>query len=202
MSIKVAIRHQTSYTYDRPVNLSPHVFRLKPAAHCRTPILSYSLKIKPEKHFINWQQDPFGNFTARVVFLEKSTELAFEVEVIAEMIVINPFDFFVEQYAETFPFVYDAQLKKELLPYFEIVDKGPLLVAMFEEIKPKLQQLKINDMLVLINQSIQKRVGYSIRMEPGVHASDETLALAMGSEERRVGKECPSKCRSRWSPYH
>src|SRR6186713_2622630 len=154
MAIRVAIRHQTSYQYDRLVNLSPHTFRLRPAAHCRTPILSYSLKIKPEKHFINWQQDPFGNFLARVVFLEKATELAFEVEVIAEMIVINPFDFFVEQYAEVFPFEYDAQLKKELLPYFEIVDKGPLLVAMLAELKPKLQKLKINDMLVFINQSI------------------------------------------------
>src|SRR5258706_11428023 len=106
MSIKVAIRHQTSYQYDRPVNLSPHTFRLRPAAHCRTPILSYSLKVKPGNHFINWQQDPFGNFLARVVFPEKATALEFEVEVIAEIIVINPFDFFIESHAEKFPFAY------------------------------------------------------------------------------------------------
>src|SRR5690349_14248314 len=133
MSIKVAIRHKTSYTYDRPVSLSPHVFRLKPAAHCRTPILSYSLKITPEKHFINWQQDPFGNFTSRVVFPDKTTQLAFEVEVLAEIIVINPFDFFIEEYAEHFPFAYDAQLKKELLPYFEVIDNGPLLQELLKE---------------------------------------------------------------------
>src|SRR6187399_539509 len=107
MSIKVAIRHATSYQYDRAVNLSPHIFRLRPAPHCRTPILSYSLKIKPENHFINWQQDPFGNYQARVVFPEKATALEFEVEVIAEMIVINPFDFFIEKYAEHFPFQYN-----------------------------------------------------------------------------------------------
>ena len=127
MSIKVAIRHQTSYEYDRSVNLSPHTFRLRPAAHCRTPILSYSLKIKPYNNFLNWQQDPFGNFLARVVFPEKTTSLHFEVEVIAEIIVINPFDFFIESYAENFPFAYDAQLKKELLPYFEISESGPFL---------------------------------------------------------------------------
>ena len=104
MPIKVAIRHQTSYTYDRLVNLSPHTFRLKPAAHCRTPILSYSLKIEPSEHFINWQQDPFGNFLARVVFPNQTTSLHFEVEVIVEIIVINPFDFFIEDYSEKFPF--------------------------------------------------------------------------------------------------
>ena len=104
MSIKVALTHNTKYKFDRNVSLSPHVFRLRPATHCRTPILSYSLKITPENKFINWQQDPFGNILARVVFPEKTTRLSFEVEVIAEMIVINPFDFFVESYAENFPF--------------------------------------------------------------------------------------------------
>src|SRR6478609_800781 len=127
MSIKVAIRHQMNYEYDRSVNLSPHTFRLRPAPHCRTPILSYSLKIEPKEHFINWQQDPFGNMLARVVFPEITTKLRFEVEVIADMIVINPFDFFVEKYADNFPFAYPQQLKKELTPYFEISENGPLL---------------------------------------------------------------------------
>ncbi|MEJ1238941.1 transglutaminase family protein [Chryseolinea sp. T2] len=181
MSIKVAIRHKTSYTYDRPVSLSPHVFRLKPAAHCRTPILSYSLKVTPEKHFINWQQDPFGNFTSRVVFPDKTTQLAFEVEVLAEIIVINPFDFFIEDYAEHFPFAYDAQLKKELLPYFEVIDNGPLLQQLLNEFRPKLKKLRTIDMLVMLNQGIQQRVAYTIRMEPGVQTSDETLTLKLGS---------------------
>jgi transglutaminase-like putative cysteine protease len=95
MSIQVAIRHTTTYTFDRLVALSPHVVRLKPAAHSRTPILSYSLKVTPEKHFINWQQDPFGNYLARLVFPEKTGKLSIDVEVIADMTVINPFDFFL-----------------------------------------------------------------------------------------------------------
>src|SRR5882672_11100408 len=127
MSIKVAVRHEMSYEYDRAVNLSPHTFRLRPAPHCRTPILSYSLKVEPENNFINWQQDPFGNMLARVVFPEKTTKLHFEVEVIADMIVINPFDFFVEKYADDFPFTYTSQLRKELQPYFEVSENGPML---------------------------------------------------------------------------
>ena len=99
MAIRVALNHITEYTYDRPVSLSPHVFRLRPAVHSRTPIESYSFKILPATHFINWQQDPFGNFQARVVFPEKTRQLRIEVEVIANMVVINPFDFFVEEYA-------------------------------------------------------------------------------------------------------
>ena len=125
MSIHVAINHKTHYQYDRPVALSPHIFRLRPAPHSRTPISSYSLTIRPDNHFINWQQDAFGNFLARVVFPEKVTELYVEVDVIADLTVINPFDFFVEEYAEKYPFTYREQEAKELAPYLQIAEDGP-----------------------------------------------------------------------------
>ncbi|HVD99878.1 MAG TPA: transglutaminase family protein [Cytophagaceae bacterium] len=180
MSIKVAIRHQMVYEYDRLVNLSPHVFRLRPAPHCRTPILAYSLKIEPENKFINWQQDPFGNILARVVFPEKTKRLKFEVEVIAEMIVINPFDFFVESYAENFPFEYTHHLKKELTPYFEITERGPLLDNWLREIDLS-KKIPINDFLVALNQKIWKYVNYTVRFEPGVQSCEDTLSLQSGS---------------------
>src|ERR1700749_1234558 len=122
MAIRVAINHTTEYSYDRFVSLSPHVFRLRPAVHSRTPIEAYSFKVTPKDHFINWQQDPFGNWLARVVFPEKTKELSIAVEVIADMVVINPFDFFVEEYAEKYPFQYKADLAGELAPYLEPTD--------------------------------------------------------------------------------
>lgn len=179
MSIKVAIRHQMLYDYDRAVNLSPHTFRLRPAPHCRTPILAYSLKIKPENHFINWQQDPFGNMLARVVFPEKTTRLHFEVEVIADMIVINPFDFFVEKYAESFPFTYSNQLRKELLPYFEIAENGPQLQQWVKAID--LSKKSIINFLVELNQQVWQHTRYTVRLEPGVQSCEETLSLRSGS---------------------
>ena len=124
MAIIVAIKHDTYYKYDRLINMGSHVIRLKPAPHSRTKIHSYSLNIEPKEHFINWQQDSFGNYLARVVMQEKVKEFKVEVEVVAEMTVINPFDFFVEEYAEKFPFQYDLQDSKELAPYFEIVENG------------------------------------------------------------------------------
>ena len=127
MTIRVALNHKTAYHYDKPVQLAPHIFRLRPAAHSRTPVTAYSLKITPENHFISWQQDPFGNYLARVVFPEKSTELSIEVDLIAEMTVINPFDFFLEEYAENYPFAYPEQLLKELAPYLEIRETGHYL---------------------------------------------------------------------------
>ena len=127
MAIRVAINHKTEYRYDRHIGLSPHIVRLRPAVHTRTPIHGYSLKIEPENHFINWQQDPFGNYLARLVFPEKTNRFSVEVDLIAEMVVINPFDFFVEEYAENLPFEYPEQLKKELGPYLEIRENGPLL---------------------------------------------------------------------------
>ncbi|HEY7987419.1 MAG TPA: transglutaminase family protein [Methylophilaceae bacterium] len=179
MTIKVALHHATRYIYDQPVQLSPHVFRLRPAAHSRTPVTAYSLKIKPEKHFINWQQDPFGNYLARVVFPEKSSELCIEVDLIAEMTVINPFDFFLEEYAEHYPFAYPEQLQKELLPYLEIKEQGVFLEEFLAGI-PR-DKTTIVDFLVSINQRINQAVNYSIRMEPGVQTCEETLQKRLGS---------------------
>src|ERR1041384_8360177 len=104
MAIHVALSHTTRYRYDRAVALSPHIVRLRPAPHCRTPILSYSLTVSPRKHFLNWQQDPHGNYLTRLVFPDKTHALSIEVDLVAELSVFNPFDFFLEPEAETFPF--------------------------------------------------------------------------------------------------
>src|SRR5688500_5089717 len=127
MAIHVALSHKTRYRYDRPVSLSPHVIRLRPAPHCRTPILSFSMRITPGDHFINWQQDPHGNYLARVVFQETTRELAVEVDLVAEMAVYNPFDFFLEPAAEAMPFAYDAWLRKELAPFLEVPAANPAM---------------------------------------------------------------------------
>jgi uncharacterized protein (DUF2126 family)/transglutaminase-like putative cysteine protease len=180
MAIRVAINHTTTYSYDRLVSLSPHVFRLRPAAHCRIPIEAYSFKVTPEKHFINWQQDPFGNYQARVVFPDQTKELKVEVEIIANMVVINPFDFFVEEYAEKYPFGYQGELPKELVPYLEIKEHGPLLMQWLSQIDRR-KEMTINDFLVMINQKLNRAIGYSVRMEVGVQTCEETLGRAIGS---------------------
>ena len=179
MAIRVALNHKTQYRYDRLVSLSPHVFRLRPAVHSRTPILAYSLTIEPKNHFINWQQDPFGNFLARVVFQEQARELSVEVDLIAELTVINPFDFFVNESAQYFPFQYDDQLKRELIPYLEIKDEGPLLKKWMAKID--MTKRKIVDFLVDLNRSLCTDINYAIRMEPGIQTCDQTLEKALGS---------------------
>lgn len=179
MAIRVALNHKTKYKFDRRVNLFPHTLRLRPAPHSRTHIHGYSLKITPEEHFLNWQQDPFGNYQARLVFPEKTDEFSIEVEVIADMTVINPFDYFVEEYAENYPFKYDAQLKKELLPYLKCSEKGPLLKKWASKVdkEPK----PINDFLVELNQQLEQEIDYGIRMEPGVQTCEKTLSSKKGS---------------------
>ena len=124
MSIRVALHHKTEYLFDRLVSLAPHTVRLRPAPHTRTPVHHYSLKIEPEEHFLNWQQDPFGNYLARFVFPEKTRKLSITVDLVAEIVTINPFDFFVEEYADQFPTAYEPQLRRELAPYFEIREDG------------------------------------------------------------------------------
>lgn len=180
MTQRIAIHHVTEYKFDRLTSLSPHQIRLRPAPHCRTPIHSYSLKIEPENHFINWQQDAYGNFIARLVFPEKTKNLKIEVEVITDMTVINPFDFFVEEYAENFPFEYDELNKRELAPFLKLDKKTPKLKAWIDSVdlsKPK----ALNDFLVAINSRLQQEIGYGIRMEPGIQTCEETLTLKKGS---------------------
>ncbi len=183
MTIRIALHHQTRYKFDRPVGLSPHEVRLRPAAHCRTPIESYSLKVKPAKHFINWQQDPYGNWLARLVFPEKTTELLIEVDLVADMTIINPFDFFVEKYAEHYPFQYTAENRRELAPYLDTEPCGPLLAAWLAAARETLvkKEMVTIDFLVALNQRIQRDIRYLIRMEPGVQTPEQTLQLAQGS---------------------
>ena len=183
MTIRVALNHQTHYRFDRPVKLWPHEIRLRPAAHSRTPISGYSLKVTPEKHFINWQQDAFGNWLARLVFPEPADELSIEVDLVADMTVINPFDFFVEEYAEFFPFEYPAALAKELGPFLEADPAGPLLAQWLKEVKAEVvkPEQRIVDFLWAINAKAQRDVNYIVRMEPGVQTPEKTLELKLGS---------------------
>lgn len=179
MSLKVVLSHKTHYAFDRPINLSPHVIRLRPAPHSRTPIEAYSLNIKPDDHFINWQQDPFGNYLARIVFPEKTTELSIEVEVLAELVSINPFDFFVEEYATNIPFKYKKELKKELTPYLKITERGKRLTEFVNSID--LTPRSVNDFLVELNMKIHQYLNYTLRMEPGVQTCAVTLKGKTGS---------------------
>ncbi|MCC5816735.1 MAG: transglutaminase family protein [Leptospira sp.] len=179
MSIKISLTHRTTYTYDRDVTLSPHIIRLRPAPHTRIPILSYSLQILPEEHFINWQQDPFGNYQARYVFPKKTRKFEVLVDLTAEMRVFNPFDFFVESSAENFPFTYSDLLRRELTPYLQTEPPTPQLEKYMKTIDRKSRS--INDFLVYINQKIANDIGYIIRMEPGIQSPETTLTLGSGS---------------------
>src|SRR3984957_10326136 len=157
MAINVALTHKTHYRYDRRISLGPQVIRLRPAPHCRTPILSYSLKVRPAKHFINWQQDPQSNYLARLVFPEPTTELFVEVDLVAEIGVFNPFDFFLEPYAEEYPFTYDAALARDLRPYLETEPTGPGLSEFLARV-PR-TGIRTIDFLVALNRRVKDEVG-------------------------------------------
>src|SRR5271170_4701429 len=199
MSIHVALHHKTHYKYDRLVNLGPQTVRLRPAPHSRTRILSYSLKVIPEKHFINWMQDPQANYAARLVFEQPTKEFCVEVDLVAEMAVFNPFDFFLEPQAEKFPFAYDPALDHELAPFQRKCWLTPHFMKYLSEVRrdllgevkrrtkkerleiPEAEKPRTNDFLVAINQRLWKDIKYLVRLEPGVQTPEETLEKGSGS---------------------
>jgi uncharacterized protein (DUF2126 family)/transglutaminase-like putative cysteine protease len=235
MAIHVALHHKTHYTYDRAVGHGPHVVRLRPAPHCRARVLSYSQRIEGGEHFINWQQDPFSNWNARLMFPERMKEFSVEVELVVEMAVYNPFDFFLEESAEHYPFAYESGLKRNLAPFLECSPLTPRLEALLQGVRqewlghagalphvsaaehlsrldvrhggghlPKegivadastavavpvalapgrsgREPLRTIDLLVGLNQKLQRDVRYLIRLQPGVQSPEETLRLGSGS---------------------
>ena len=179
MTIRVALNHRTSYDYDKLITVNPQMVRLRPAPHCRTPILSYSLKVEPSEHFCNWQQDPHGNFIGRFVFPKKTRRLSVTVDLVADMTVINPFDFFIEDWAEHFPFRYDPGLERELRPFLETEEFGPTFKKFVAGLDRK--KTHIVNFLVELNRICQQQVKYLIRLEPGVQSPEETLVKGSGS---------------------
>lgn len=177
--IRIALNHKSIYQYDRNIELAPQVVRLRPAPHCRTPICSYSLRVTPEEHFVNWLQDPHSNHLARLVFPEKTRILQVEIDLVAEMTVINPFDFFLEPEAMEYPFQYEPGLAKDLQPFLDTIEPGPEFSALLASIDRS--EIKTIDFLVGLNQRLQDMIRYVIRMEHGVQSPEETLKLASGS---------------------
>jgi uncharacterized protein (DUF2126 family)/transglutaminase-like putative cysteine protease len=179
MALHAALTHKTSYRYDRHIEMGPQIIRLRPAPHCRTPILSYALTLSPDDLWVNWQQDPFGNFLARVVLPEKTDHFTVTVDLVADMAVINPFDFFVAEEAKEFPFAYDTQALKELQPYLEKDAATPKFAAYLAEV-PRAHDVTI-DFICDLNRKISNDIKYLIRMEPGVQSPEETLTSGSGS---------------------
>ncbi|MBZ5737997.1 transglutaminase family protein [Nocardioides mangrovi] len=182
MSVKVALEHRTTYAFAHPVEVGPHVVRLRPAPHARTPIEAYSLQVSPAQHFLNWQQDPFGNWVGRLVFNELVDTLEITVGLVADLMVINPFDFFIEEYAERFPFTYEDALAADLAPYLRPVDDSTAAAAWREKL-PDLPDDGVATVQFLadLNAAVHGDVAYSVRMEAGVQTPDQTLSLGIGS---------------------
>lgn len=179
MSVHIALHHHTEYLYERPLNLGPQLIRLRPAPHTQTKVLSYALRIEPAKHFIHWQQDPYSNYQARLVFPERTQLFRVTVELLVDMAVFNPFDFFLEPYAERFPFAYEQVLADDLLPYRM---PGALTPRLSERLKAiRSMSGPTLECLVQINQDLQRDITYTIRMEPGVQTPEQTLAEGIGS---------------------
>lgn len=180
MSVTVSLHHITRYRYSRPVGLSPQTIRLRPSPHCRTPILSYSLKVTPENHSFHWIQDPQGNYLARVIFPAPISEFKVEVTLVAELIQLNPFDFFLEDYAQDFPFRYDATQQDELAPYLKPpIHTGPRWDSFIASVDVTPRQ-SIH-FLVELNQRVNRAVNYSTRIEPGILTPEQTLDRKIGS---------------------
>ncbi len=179
MAIRVALHHKTLYQYDRLAELGPQIIRLRPTPHCRTPIVSYSLKIEPADHFLNWQQDPQNNWLARLLVNRPTRRFSMEVDLVADLKPINPFDFFLDQSAENYPFTYSPALRRELRIYFNKQKLTPLFQAFLETIDTT--ETRSIDFLHQVNTKVNQALEYTLRMDPGIYTPERTLKEGKGS---------------------
>src|SRR5664279_1169598 len=179
MGIQVALNHRTHYRYEKEIFLGPQVIQLRPAPHCRTPILSYSLDVTPSEHLLNWQLDPHSNRLARLLFPNKTDELLVEVNLVADLSPINPFEFFLEPGVEEYPFKYAPELAKDLEPYRSMPPPGPLLQAFLVPFRD--EKVGTISFLLNLNRKVRDDIGYVTRLAPGVQTSEETLERRTGS---------------------
>ena len=179
MRIQVALNHRTQYRYDKAVSLGPQVIQLRPAPHCRTPILSYSLSVTPADHLLNWQLDLHHNHVARLLFPNKTNEFVVEVDLVAELSPFNPFDFFLEPGVENYPFEYAPGLAKDLEPYLSVDPAGPLLQGFLQSLSG--ERRGTIAFLVDLNRKVRDEIGYVMRLDPGVQTCEQTLETRTGS---------------------
>lgn len=177
--MRILLEHQTCYQYERPVFLTTHYLRLKPAPHYRIPIESYALSVEPHNHILHWQQDPFNNYLARVDFMASTQSLVVDVKVTINMVTINPFDFYVDEEAQFFPFSYNDEIKSALSPYLKTTKQDPLVREWLGNIAHSSQD--IVTFLAMLNQRVSREIVYNIRMEPGIQTPIESLQLRSGS---------------------
>ena len=183
MSILVSLRHDTRYLYDRPVTLGPHEIRLKPAPAGRTPVLSYTLAVRPARHTLHWYYDAAGNPVARVLFQDQISQLEIDVALTADLTPVNPFDFLVEPGAEHYPFGYNDTVRHDLSPFLAPVESGGQLQRWLADFRSseKPDGRGTVDLLARINQRLKREIAYVTRIEHGVQTCDQTLALRSGS---------------------
>jgi uncharacterized protein (DUF2126 family) len=179
MGIQVALKHRTCYRYEKAVSLGPQIVRLRPALHCRTPILSYSLDITPPHHLLIWQLDASSNQQARVLFPEPTSEFAVEVNLVADLSLLNPFDFLLDPSVEMYPFQYAPEVVRDLHPNLLVDPPGSLLRAFIESWRH--QRIGTVDLLLLANHKVRDEIEYVTRLEHGIQTSEETLQKRSGS---------------------
>ena len=179
MGIQVALNHRTLYRYEKAISLGPQVIQLRPALHCRTPILSYSLDVTPSEHVLNWQLDPHNNRQARLLFSGKTNEFLVDVNLVADLTPYNPFAFFLEPGVEEYPFAYTPLLAKDLEPYRYVDRAGPRLLAFLESFRGR--KSGTMSLLLDLNRKVRDEIGYVTRLEPGVQTCEETFEKRSGS---------------------
>jgi transglutaminase-like putative cysteine protease len=182
--VRVTLRHNTSYRFDRSVVLGPHDVRLRPSAHGRTPILEYAFHVQPAGGSVHWYTDALGNRVARCLFPQPVAELRFDVELTADLAPINPFDFLLDLWSSQFPFRYPDELAIDLAPALGADPAAAAMSEWVERVKSEfLSTGSINTvtLLVELNLRVRREVAYIVREEAGVQAPEETLALAAGS---------------------
>jgi transglutaminase-like putative cysteine protease len=177
---RMSVRHQTTYTYSKPVWLGPHVFRMLPRSDGMLRLLRQDLRVEPEPLRLSPCLDAECNAVVHAWFEGTTQRLtvvsAFEVELLRE----NPFDYLLSPLAQKLPIQYADELDSVLGQYVACQDDGEAVAKFAREIAADAGSDTL-EFLSLLNRRIYDQFPWTLREEGAAYAPEVTLRLRTGA---------------------
>lgn len=176
--MRFSVRHVTSYLYDQPVFLEPHVIRLKPATDAGQRLTRFVIEVQPPPAGMTEILDLEGNSVLVCWFEDLVSELLIKIVTEVETSRSNPFTYLSFNQA-ALPYRYSGDLVVAAAPYMA-THSDPDVVGLAERVAHQVDGAP-DAFLPALAAEVRQRCRLIVRPEGDPLPAVETLALGEGS---------------------